>query len=212
LTGQNTFVPGRGSTRYKCAAFVPDISPGTNAPPHLYRMFCTGTNEDYRIGTNAHFSSSGCYRSLVSAVPHSFLEIESLFSLLRFSLMTNDHGCGLELASLSASSIHNVGSSNFPGMAWIRSDREIIKIISTLPPRPDPLRCLGYAGMQVVFVEHSYFSLPIYGPVVLPPSIGIIFIKLPHFEISATGGIAPASKPMTRQLGLSHRFRLCVIK
>jgi hypothetical protein len=114
LTGQNTFVPGRGSTRYKCAAFVPDISPGTNAPPHLYRMFCTGTNEDYRIGTNAHFSSSGCYRSLVSAVPHSFLEIESLFSLLRFSLMTNDHGCGLELASLSASSIHNVGSSNFP--------------------------------------------------------------------------------------------------
>jgi hypothetical protein len=49
----DTFVPGRGSTRYKCEAltFVPGISLGTNTPPHLYRMVCTssiaGTNEGF---------------------------------------------------------------------------------------------------------------------------------------------------------------------
>jgi hypothetical protein len=49
--GEGTFVSCRGSTRYKCEVFVPGISPGTNAPPHLYRMLCTGsirsTNEGY---------------------------------------------------------------------------------------------------------------------------------------------------------------------
>jgi hypothetical protein len=50
--GQGTFVPGRGSTGYKCEAFVPGISHGTNAQPHLYQMVCTswrpGTNEGYQ--------------------------------------------------------------------------------------------------------------------------------------------------------------------
>jgi hypothetical protein len=36
--GEDTFLPGWGSTRYKCEAFVPGISPGTNAPPHLYQF------------------------------------------------------------------------------------------------------------------------------------------------------------------------------
>jgi hypothetical protein len=49
--GEGTFVPGRGSTQYKCEAFVPDISPDTNARPHLYQMVCTcsipGTNEGF---------------------------------------------------------------------------------------------------------------------------------------------------------------------
>jgi hypothetical protein len=56
LTGQNTFVPGRGTTRYKCEAFVLDISRGANAPPHLHRMLCTGSIP----GTNVPFSSSEC--------------------------------------------------------------------------------------------------------------------------------------------------------
>jgi hypothetical protein len=49
--GGGIFVLGRGSTRYKCVAFVPIISPGTNVNPHLYEMVCTGsitdTNEGY---------------------------------------------------------------------------------------------------------------------------------------------------------------------
>jgi hypothetical protein len=44
-------VAGLVTTQYKCEAFVPGISPGTNAPHHLYRKVCTisitGTNEGY---------------------------------------------------------------------------------------------------------------------------------------------------------------------
>jgi hypothetical protein len=50
--GEGTLVLGRGSMRYKCVAFVLGITPGTNAPPHLYWMVCTswihGTNEGYQ--------------------------------------------------------------------------------------------------------------------------------------------------------------------
>jgi hypothetical protein len=49
--GAKTFVPVGNTTRYKCEAFVPGISPGTNTPPHLYKMLFTGsipgTNEGY---------------------------------------------------------------------------------------------------------------------------------------------------------------------
>jgi hypothetical protein len=56
--GDGTFVPGRGSTQYKCEAFVPSISPGTNAQPHLYQMVCIGwipnTNVGYQL-VQMHF-------------------------------------------------------------------------------------------------------------------------------------------------------------
>jgi hypothetical protein len=43
-----TFIPGRGSAWYKCEVFVLGISLGTNAPPHLYQMLCTGFNTWYK--------------------------------------------------------------------------------------------------------------------------------------------------------------------
>jgi hypothetical protein len=46
LTTPPTFVLGRDSTQYKCEAFVPGISPGTNTPPHLYWMLCIGSIPD----------------------------------------------------------------------------------------------------------------------------------------------------------------------
>jgi hypothetical protein len=57
--GEGTFVPGGDSTWYQCVAFVPSISPGTNAPPHLYQMACTGwilgTNEGYQLVQMSNF-------------------------------------------------------------------------------------------------------------------------------------------------------------
>jgi hypothetical protein len=55
-------VAGLVTTQYKCEAFVPGISPGTNAPHHLYRKVCTisitGTNEGYWPIQISVFSSS----------------------------------------------------------------------------------------------------------------------------------------------------------
>jgi hypothetical protein len=60
--GEETFVPGRDFTRYKCESFVLGISPGTNAPHRLYHMACTGsipgTNESYKLVQMSIFSSS----------------------------------------------------------------------------------------------------------------------------------------------------------
>jgi hypothetical protein len=84
--GEGTFVSGRGSTRYKCEAFVLGISPGTNALPHLYRMLCTGsitdTNEGYEpvkmpIFPVVHVS---CMISIIST---QYLNMSLLFPFFR---------------------------------------------------------------------------------------------------------------------------------
>jgi hypothetical protein len=47
---EGTFVSGRGSARYKCVAFVPGISLGTNDRPYLYRVLCTNSIPDTTEG------------------------------------------------------------------------------------------------------------------------------------------------------------------
>jgi hypothetical protein len=39
---------GDASHIYKCEVFLLGISLGTNAPPHLYQMLCTGFNTWYK--------------------------------------------------------------------------------------------------------------------------------------------------------------------
>jgi hypothetical protein len=68
LTAHPTFVPGRDFTRYKCEAFVPGTSPGTNSQPHLCRMVCTSwIARGLPTGTNECFSRSD-YSCIYSSV------------------------------------------------------------------------------------------------------------------------------------------------